>query len=824
LTAGPSGFSLKLLDTLSMNSTVVRCFLFVVLSFLGPSLPAQTFPDIIVFDQGDPIGVGGGYYDASVGLVTPPSAMTLAGPSNQKMIILTNIFYTGKQSGLIQWKSAPGGNWALFVASPGFQTLNASGYSNIIFYLNGPAAVAATNLPQVGLESSLNKKTSLVRMGNYLPAGLDGDTNTWQLVSIPLADFQPYNGFVLSQFKDVNFNQGLADGVTNTLWLDGVRIVVPGSSTNLPTPSAPLGLVTRSGDQSVVLHWYRSPEVGVAGYNVYRAQVASGPFALATATPVTSPSFADLSATNGQTNFYLVRALNLNNQESTNSAIVSVAAQPFASDDDFLEYLQHLTFDYFWYEAGPTNGLVRDRSEPFSPASMAATGFGLTGIGIGIDHGWITRAAGRDRTLVVLQTLWSNPQSTSSTGTIGYRGWFYHFVDVNAGVRFGSSELSSIDTALLLGGVLYARQYFNGTDTNEVALRNLATAIYDRVDWQWMANGQNALALGWFPETGFLGANWIGYNEAMLLYVLGLGAPTNPLPPVAWTNWTSGYSWQTNYGFSFVAFPPLFGHQYSHCWLDFRHIADPYMQAKGSTYFENSRRATLAQRQYCMANPQGFAGYSGSVWGLTACDGPGSTGFFGYIARGTPPPQNDDGTLAPTAPGGSLPFAPEICLPALRYLYTQFRTNIWTGYGFRDAFNLQTNWWDADVIGIDQGPILLMVENYRSQKVWQIFSQNPEVQTGLAAAGFVRLPFVSPSLAYNRLAGSFTVSWPGSNGRSYQVEYSPNLLNWVASPLGLIQGTGNGFLNWVDTGPPATVSVPAAVPERFYRVFQLGSP
>lgn len=793
-------------------------FLFAVLAFLPFWLPAQSFPDIIVFDRGDAAGAAGGYYDSSVAMISAPSAMTVSG---DKMIILTNIFYTGKHSGLIQWKSALGGNWTLFVASPGFATRNASGYSNIIFYINGPNAIAATNLPRVGLESSANQKTALVRMSSYLPPGLDGDTNTWQLVSIPLIDFQPYNGFALSQFKDVNFNQDRADAVTNTIWLDGVRIVVPGSSTNLP--SAPLAVVTRTGDQSVVLHWDRSPGGGLAGYNVYRSQATNGAFVRVTANPVVNQSFADLYVTNGQTYFYVVRAVNGSDQEGTNSATVSASPQSFASDDDFLEYLQHTAFDYFWYEANPTNGLVRDRSQPLSVASIAATGFGLTGIGIAVDHGWITRIAGRDRTLALLRTLWEKPQGTAPAGTIGYRGWFYHFLDMNTGVRAWNSELSSIDTALLLAGVLYARQYFNGSDTNEATLRSLASSIYDRVDWQWMANGQNSLAHGWTPESGFLAYQWIGYNEAMILYLLGLGAATNPVPPAAWTTWTSGYWWQTSYGYSFVHFPPLFGHQYSHCWVDFRHIADSYMQAKASTYFENSRRATLAQRQYCIANPQQF-GYTSNVWGLTACDGPGPPGFFGYIARGAPPAENDDGTIAPTAAGGSLPFAPEVCLPTLRHLYTQFRTNIWTGYGFRDAFNLRANWWDSDVLGIDQGPILIMAENYRSQKVWQVFAQNPEVQRGLAAAGFINLPFISPlSLTYDRAAGDFTVSWPVTNGRYYQVEYSPDVFAWAASP-GFVRATDSGTFNWVDSGPPATVADPETVSERFYRVFRLGSP
>jgi hypothetical protein len=799
----------------NIKPMAIRCFLLVVLAFIPFWLPAQNLPDIIVFNRGDSVGAAGGYYDSSFAAVTPPSTMTVSGPGHDKMIILSNVFYTGIQGGLIQWKSAPGGNWTLFVASPGWVTRNANGYSNVIFYLNGPNAILATNLPRVALESSMNKKTALVRLSSYLPGGLDGDTNTWQLVSIPLTDFQPYNGFALSQFKDVNFNQDLADAVTNTLWLDGVRIVVPGSSNN--PPSAPLAVVTRAGDQSVVLHWDRSLDADVAGYNVYRSAATNGTFASATANPLVNLSFADLNVTNGQTYFYVVRAVNSNGQESTNSAIVSASPQSFANDDDFLEYLQHTTFDFFWYEANPTNGLVRDRSQPASVVSIAGVGFGLTGIGIAIDHGWITRAQGRQRVLTTLRTFRDGPQGAGASGLMGYKGWFYHVLGLNSATRDGTSELSSIDTGLLLAGMLYVKQYFDANQSEENEIRSAAAAVFNRVDWQWMANGGNSLTLGWTPETGFLPWRWIGYSEAMVLYIMGLGASTNPLPSVHWSSWTSGYAWRTNYGYAYVEFPPLFGHQFSHCWVDFRHIADAYMRVKASTYFENSRRATLAQQQYCIANPQQF-GYTSNVWGLTACDGPGFGSFKGYTARGAPPGQNDDGTLAPTAVGGSLPFAPEVCVPTLRNLYDRFRTNIWTGYGFRDAFNFSANWWDVDVLSIDEGAILLMAENYRSQKVWRVFAQNPEIQRGLAAAGFTGLPSVSLSLAHT--PGNFMLSWPATIGLSYQVEYSPDLLTWAASP-GFVRATNTGTLNWIDIGPPATVSAPATAPMRFYRVFQL---
>jgi hypothetical protein len=247
------------------------------------------------------------------------------------------------------------------------------------------------------------------------------------------------------------------------------------------------------------------------------------------------------------------------------------------------------------------------------------------------------------------------------------------------------------------------------------------------------------------------------------------------------------------------------------------------MNGHGISYFENSRRATLAQRAYGIANPGGFTGYGGNVWGITACDGPGFGRFAGYTARGAPPAQNDDGTLAPTAVGGSLPFAPEVCLPALRNLYDQFRTNLWTGYGFRDAFNLEANWWDADVLSIDQGAILLMVENYRSQSVWGRFMRSPEIQRGLQAAGFTSLRFVRPEIQCGPAPGSFKLTWAGELNRSYQVEYSPDLHDWLISPTGFLTATG-ATMNWTDAGPPATDTSPFGSGQRYYRVFRFGPP
>jgi hypothetical protein len=585
---------------------------------------------------------------------------------------------------------------------------------------------------------------------------------------------------------------------------------------------APTGLVILSGDKSVILHWDRNTEANLSGYKVYRS-INNGPFVAQITNAMTVQGFCDLSVgvVNGKTNFYRVTALTTTSQESLPSTTLSAVPNPFASDDAFLDYVQQANFDYFWYAANPANGLVPDRSATGSACSIAAVGFGLTAIGIGIDHGWISRTQGVARVLTTLNTFLSKPQGPGTSGVIGYKGWFYHFLDMNTALRAGS-ELSSIDTTLLLSGILYSKQYFNGTNTDETSIRTMSDAIFNRVDWNWMAQGTDAVSMGWFPPGSFIAGNWVGYDEGMILYLLGLGIATNPLPASAWSYWTSGYTWATYYGESFVPFPPLFGHEYSHCWIDFRHIADAYMNSQSSTYFENSRRAALAQRAYCIANPAnpplGWVGYSGNVWGLTACDGP-----TGYNAHGAPPALNDDGTIAPTAPGGAMAFTPEYSLPTLQYFYSQFRRNIWTAYGFRDAFNLSVQWYGSDELGIDQGPIVIMIENYRTQRPWRLFMQNEEVQRGLQRAGFVSLPFMALRIQALPVQNAVSLTWDASAGRTYQVEYSPDLITWFASPTGEVIATGP-TASWTDSGPLDTAPMPFTVPQRFYRVFQFGSP
>ena len=444
-----------------------------------------------------------------------------------------------------------------------------------------------------------------------------------------------------------------------------------------------------------------------------------------------------------------------------NSGQVTGPVGTVSPDDPFLDTVEVRTFRWFWDTTDPTTGLTPDRWPSRTFSSIAAIGFGLSSYIVGAERGYVTRDAAATRTLSTLRYLWQLPQGPAATGVAGYHGFFYHFLDLGTGLRYQTVELSTIDTGLLLMGVLSSQQYFSGAGATEVAIRAYADSIYRRVDWRWFVNHPPALSMGWHPEGGFLNDDWIGYNEGSLLYFLALGSPTSPIDSTAWDRWTSGYQWLTYYGQPHVNFAPLFGHQYTECWIDMRGIQDAYMRAKGIDYFENSRRATLAQRAYATANPQGWIGYGADVWGLTAADGPKDTSavwngrsrqFFTYYARGAAATEvRDDGTLAPTAAGGSVPFAPEIAVPALKTMRARYGDAIFNQYGFVDAFNPtyrfggalpagriapDTGWFDTDQLGIDQGPILLMAENYRTGLLWRLMRGSPYIQAGLRRAGF----------------------------------------------------------------------------------------
>jgi len=387
-------------------------------------------------------------------------------------------------------------------------------------------------------------------------------------------------------------------------------------------------------------------------------------------------------------------------------------------DEALLEEMENANFRYFWEQTNPYTGIVRDRCNATTPdksdlGSIAATGFGLTALCIGDERGYVPHAEARGRVLNAMRFLWKKLPN--------HRGFFYHWANINTGERLWDSEVSSVDTAILLCGVLTCREHFQHSEISD-----LAYDIFDRVDWTWLSEDTRILPHGWTPESGFLQFRWDNYSEMMMMYLLGLGSSSHPLPPETWTAWkrvTFEYD-----GIRYIgSFAPLFVHQYSQAWFDFRGKRDQY-----TDYFQNSITATEVHRRFCMDLASQFPDYSENLWGITASDS-----ARGYVAWGGPPATGPiDGSVVPCAAAGSLPFLPQPAVRVLETIKNRYGQRAWTRYGFVDAFNPMTNWYDSDVVGIDTGISMVMAENARTGYVWNTFMKNPEAVRGMERAGF----------------------------------------------------------------------------------------
>jgi hypothetical protein len=424
--------------------------------------------------------------------------------------------------------------------------------------------------------------------------------------------------------------------------------------------------------------------------------------------------------------------------------------RPDPREEEDLDRLERASFGYFLHETDAATGLVRDSTHVGSPSSIAAIGLGLTAYVAGCERGFMTREEAVARTLATLRFLRNSPQGPGPDAA-GYRGFYYHFLSMDSGRRVWDCELSTVDTAYLIAGALCAAAYFEGADSDEAEIRRMGDELYRRVDWEWATAGGGTITHGWKPRDGFLPHRWRGYSEAILLYLLALGSPTHPVPPRSYAASTSSYKWKKLYGLEFLYAGPLFIHQLSHVWVDFRGIRDAPMRARGIDYFENSRRATFAHQRYAKRNPRKFEGYGEFCWGITACEGPGPATmtirgikrrFFDYVARAIPYGP-DDGTLAPWAVVASLPFAPEIVLPTIRAIDAMGlgRTS---PYGFEATFNptfpsnttQPCGWVSPRNFGLNNGPIVAMIENYRSGLIWKTLQKCPYLVRGLRRAGF----------------------------------------------------------------------------------------
>ncbi len=390
-----------------------------------------------------------------------------------------------------------------------------------------------------------------------------------------------------------------------------------------------------------------------------------------------------------------------------------------SADELLLDEIEHRAFRFFWEQSDPITGLTKDRNLANAPsdrrdvASIAANGFGLTTLAIADKRGWMKTPLIVDRVRATLDFL--------TNRAFQQHGFLYHFMHMHSGERAFNCEISTIDTSILLCGILTCRVYFDDPE-----IRSLATKFYERVDWTWFLNGGQTLSMGWTPETGFLNARWNHYCELMMIYLLGMGSPTFPLPAATWDAWTRPVlDYQ---GLRYITGPdPLFTHHYSQAWFDFRHKRDAY-----ANYFKNSVTATIAHKLFCLSLHGRFPDYTENLWGITSSDS-----AHGYVAWGGPPPIGPiDGSVVPCAAGGSVAFLPAETLPVLHNMHDKYGARAWARYGLVDAFNPLTGWYDADVLGIDLGIMAIMAENLRTGFVWEMFMKNKEAQVGMQRAGF----------------------------------------------------------------------------------------
>jgi hypothetical protein len=419
-------------------------------------------------------------------------------------------------------------------------------------------------------------------------------------------------------------------------------------------------------------------------------------------------------------------------------------------DDQELNRLQLTTLQYYLHEVNPANGLVRDKTDKTAPASIAAVGLALATLPVLVERGILSREFAPAIALKRLRFFRDAPHGPEPDAT-GYKGFYYHFLDIKSGRRVWNCELSTIDSAFLFAGMLTCAAYFDQETEEEDELRRLVDELFGKADWQWALNGGPAISHGWRPESGFIPHYWKGYDEALLLYILGLGSKTFPLPAESYAAYCSTYQWRKIYGREILHSGPLFTHQLSQLWIDLRGIRDKFMRDHNTDYFQNSRQATYLHREYAIQNPHGFVGYGEHCWGFTACDGPGwmtrkingvDRQFYDYIARGAPDGP-DDGTVAPWVVLASLPFAPEIVIPTINHM-AQLNIGVDSRYGYKPSFNQTyevadspTGWWVTPYhFGVDQGPIILMIENYRTGLIWDIMRRSPYIVSGLKKAGF----------------------------------------------------------------------------------------
>jgi hypothetical protein len=701
-----------------MIKIVLVWSVFILVSFPG-------YSQVYLYFQDSPLEE---YYDYSWMELTSPSELERKGDDLRKFPVESVIApVQGMNSLRLKWKSMAAGNWIAIAAGTDWTEKNISSTDTLQFWLYSMEGIDSVNLPRIFMEDINNVKTTkhlFSKWCNSLPAGL------WVSVKIPMALFLDAGDPVdFTKIKTIGFSQNTDDTVQHTLLVDNMRVFA--GNGNSPVASRPAGLSAQGFDSHIELRWHLNPEAYVTGYSIQRSVNGVNSFTNVAVTGKEDTLFIDHVADLGTdvTVNYRIMALNGEGEMSVPSDTVESSTRIF-SDDELLNMVQQYTFRYFWDFADPASGMARERNTSGNTVTSGGSGFGIMAILVGIERGFITRDQGIARIQKILTFLENADR---------FHGAWSHWIDGNTGhvIPFSPQDNGGdlVETAFLVQGLLAARNYFNQDTPAEQGIAQKITDLWEAVEWDWYRqNNSNVLYWHWSPNN-----NWAinmqirGWNEAAIIYILAIASPTHGVPA---SLWQIGWAGNSNYvnGKTFYGYKldvgwdkggPLFFAHYSFLGFDPRNKKDAY-----ANYFINNRNHTLINRAYCIDNPLNFTGYNENCWGLTASDDPD-----GYMAH-EPVSGRDNGTITPTASLSSMPYTPGESINALKYLYRNLGKKIWGSMGFYDAFNQKRNWYTNSYLAIDQGPIIDMIENYRSQLLWNNFMANTEIQQALDDIGF----------------------------------------------------------------------------------------
>ncbi len=695
--------------------------MFAVILFTVTEMQSQTW--FYFQDSPDPV-----YYDYSWMEQYSPSILEITGSNNRRFPVESVIpARQGINSLRLHWTSKPGGDWVAIAAGLDWTAKNITTADTLTFFLRSETGLSKELLPKIFFEDIYNVKSTAFRVADH---AVDLQPGVWTQVKIPMTVFlnagDPVDYTVI---KTIGFRQDVADGEDHTILADDMR-VYKGSGVSPPV-SAPTGLKAKGYEIHVFLSWTPNPEPNVSGYEIYRSVDGGLTYQRVGTAQPELPMYTDhVKAYPAVERFiYRITALNDVNDPSPFSDTV-MAAVRMMNDGELLDMVQEATFRYFWDLGHPASGMALERNTAGNTVTTGGTGFGVMALLVGIERGFISREEGVERFQKILGFLETADR---------FHGVWPHWLNGNTGkvIPFSTKDDGGdlVETAFLVQGLLAARQYFNQQNPAETGIRADITRLWEEVEWDWYRkNGSNVLYWHWSPNYGWdMNFQLRGWNECMIVYILAIASPTHPVPATLWNTGWAAASYYTN-GKSFYGIPlavgwdyggPLFFAHYSFLGFDARHKKDQY-----TNYFINNSHHAQINYNYCVANPKNFTGYGENCWGLTASDDPD-----GYLAH--EPYSRDNGTISPTAALASFPYTPVQSMAALKHFYRDRGERLWGNLGFIDAFNLKRNWYATSYLAIDQGPIIDMIENYRTGLLWTHFMANPEIQPALAGIGFV---------------------------------------------------------------------------------------